>query len=61
MTNKSRHILNDEIRNDYARLLEIINDPREPAQKEITYLASKYRMRFNLEGKLLIDLEEGEY
>ena len=49
---KGRHILNENIRRDYARLLEIIADKREPDYDEVEKLAGKYRMYFDDSGKL---------
>jgi len=57
MTNKlqrkateGRRILNDNIKRDYMRLLEIIADAREPDYGEVEVLANKYRMYFDEHG-----------
>jgi len=47
-----RRILNENIRKDYARLLEIIADKREPDFEEVEKLAGKYRMYFDDAGDL---------
>ena len=47
-----RRILNENIRKDYARLLEIIADKREPDFEEVEKLAGKYRMYFDDAGEL---------
>ena len=47
-----RRILNENIRKDYARLLEIIADKREPDFEEVEKLAGKYRMYFDDVGEL---------
>lgn len=45
-------ILNENIRKDYARLLDIIADKREPDFEEVEKLAGKYRMYFDDAGEL---------
>jgi len=49
---QGRHILNENIRKDYVRLLEIIADKREPDFEEVEKLAGKYRMYFDDAGEL---------
>lgn len=49
---EGRRILNDNIRKDYARLLEIIADEREPDYEEVEQMANKYRMYFDEHGEL---------
>ncbi len=49
---KGRRILNDNIRKDYARLLEMLADPREADGKEVEALAGKYRFYFDENGDL---------
>ena len=48
-----RRILNDNIRKDYARLLEVIADSREPDFEEVEQLANKYRFYYNENGTLM--------
>lgn len=48
-----RRILNDNIRKDYAILLEIIADEREPDFEEVEQLANKYRFYYNEYGALM--------
>lgn len=50
---KGRRILNDNIRKDYARLLEMLADGREADGSELEALAGKYRMYFDENGKLV--------
>lgn len=47
-----RRIMNGNIRKDYARLLEIIADGREPDYEEVEQLANKYRFYFGEDGTL---------
>lgn len=49
---KGRRILNDNIRKDYARLLEMLADPREADGEEVEALAGKYRFYFDENGDL---------
>jgi len=49
---KGRRILNENIRRDYARLLEITADENEPDYAEVERLAGKYRMYFDDSGNL---------
>lgn len=49
---QGRRILNDNIRRDYGRLLEIIASPKEPDFEEVEGLAGKYRMYFDENGHL---------
>src|SRR5699024_1749983 len=48
-----RRILNYNIRKDYARLLEVIADSREPDFEEVEQLANKYRFYYNENGTLM--------
>jgi len=52
LAKNGRKILNENIRKDYARLLEIIADKREPDFEEVEKLAGKYRMYFDDAGEL---------
>lgn len=47
-----RRILNDNIKRDYTRLLEIIADVREPDYEEVEELAGKYRLYFDDSGNV---------
>lgn len=49
---EGRRILNENIKRDYARLLEMLADPREADGKEVEALAGKYRFYFDEEGEL---------
>jgi len=50
-----RRILNENIKRDYMRLLEIIASPDEPDFTEVGHLANKYRMYFDAHGELRED------
>lgn len=48
---KGRRILNDNIRKDYARLLELVVAPNDDVDySEVEKLANKYRMYFDETG-----------
>src|SRR5690606_28680145 len=47
---KGRRIRNGQLRRDFARLLEIITDGREPDFEEHEALANKYRFYFGAKG-----------
>lgn len=49
---QGRRILNDNIRVDYARLLEMLADGREADGEEVEELANKYRYYFDENGNL---------
>lgn len=49
---KGRRILNDGIREDFARLLEMIADPRDDDLSEVERIAGKYRFYFDENGEL---------
>lgn len=51
-SNDGRRILNDNIKRDYIRLLEIIADSREPNYVEVEDLANKYRLYFDDSGDI---------
>ena len=54
-----RRILNENIKRDYMRLLEIIASPDEPDFTEVEHLANKYRMYFDEHGDLIELTTEG--
>ena len=47
---KGQRIRNGQLRRDFARLLEIITDAREPDFEEVEALANKYRFYFDEKG-----------
>ena len=55
---KGKRIRNGQIRRDFARLLEIITDVREPDFEEVEALANKYRFYFDENGEVKQIAEE---
>jgi len=55
---KGQRIRNGQLRRDFARLLEIITDVREPDFEEVEALANKYRFYFDENGAVKQIAEE---
>lgn len=49
---EGNRILSENIKRDYARLLEIIADKRDPDYEEVEKLANRYRFYFDESGKV---------
>lgn len=49
---EGKRIRNGQLRRDFARLLEIITDVREPDFEEVEALANKYRFYFDETGEV---------
>lgn len=55
---EGKRIRNGQLRRDFARLLEIITDAREPDFEEVEALANKYRFYFDENGAVKQIAEE---